>query len=347
MIDHSTVLRRRAFAIGLGVAASLASTQGAMALDGNLPAYEPGAITLDKQKPYIKADGAIRLGGAEHVNFVLEKFDAIFIAKHPGVHFAIETAGTTSAVPLLTHGTVLFGSMGRAINSIEKEAYKKIVGAEPVEIRVAHAANDTSQHLATSLAVYVNRANPLDKLTTKQIAKIFSVGNPGGDFSRWGQLGLDGDWKTQMIHPLGTPEYTGFGNYMQSDQLNGRPLSLQYESLSDTDAILKRLEGDASGIAVAAIGRETNQLKQIAISAGDGKPFTLGTPEDMQAGTYAYGRYLYFYLRKEPGKPLDPVAKDYLRLILSAEGQAIFASQDKGYIPLTPAEVRAELAKLD
>jgi len=345
MIAQSSSLKR-ACGLAAGALLSLVSFS-ALGLDANLPAYVPGDIRIDKEKKYIKSDGSIRLGGADHVNYVLEKFNAVFISKHPEARFTIETAGTTSAVPLLTHGTILFGSMGRAINSIEKEAYKKIVGTEPVEIRVAHAANDTSNHLATSLAIYVNRANPLEKLTTKQIAKIFSVGNPGGDYSRWGQLGLDGDWKTKLIHPLGTPEYTGFGNYMQSDQLSGRPLSLYYEHLSDTDAILKKLEGDASGIAVAAIGRETSNLKQIAISSGDGKPFTLGTPDDMAAGTYAYGRYLYFYLRREPGKPLDPVAKDYLRLILSAEGQGIFASQDKGYIPLTAAELRAELAKLD
>ncbi|MDE1146862.1 MAG: substrate-binding domain-containing protein [Azospirillaceae bacterium] len=296
---------------------------------------------------YLTADGAIRIGGAEHVRFIVERVNALYAKAHPGTRFQMESKGTTSAIPLLTYGVTLFGAMGREIDPLESASFAKTVGAPPLEIRVAHTSNDTSQHLATSLAVYVNRANPIDRLTTAQIARIFAQGNPGGDYSRWGQLGLDKDWKSRLIHPIGTPEYTGFGTYMQKYQLAGRPLAAGYEAYGDTDAILERLEQDPAGIAVAAIGRETPALKQVAVATDPNGPYTLGTPEEVTAGTYAYGRYLYFYLRREPGKPLDPVVKAYMRLVLSPEGQAIMASQAKGYIPLTAAEAKAELAKLD
>ncbi|MBV6753727.1 hypothetical protein KV580_25755 [Pseudomonas chlororaphis] len=89
------------------------------------------------------------------------------------------------------------------------------------------------------------------------------------------------------------------------------------------------------------------QSKAVAIVDPVTGAVTTGTPEEVQAGRYPYGRYLYFYLRKAPGKALDPLVLEYLRFVLSREGQAIIASQDKGYIPLTADEAATELAKLE
>jgi hypothetical protein len=119
---------------------------------------------------------------------------------------------------MLTFDRVLIGSMGRPIKPLETAGFKRVVGAEPVEIRAAHAANDTSQHLATSLAVYVHRDNPITQLTTKQVAQILSVGRQ-----------------------------------------------------------LKRLENEPGGITVAAIGRETALIKQVAIADAPEGPFIKGT----------------------------------------------------------------------
>ncbi|GBR54947.1 hypothetical protein AA106555_1873 [Neokomagataea thailandica NBRC 106555] len=187
----------------------------------------------------------------------------------------------------------------------------------------------------------------MTKITRAQLRQIMSVGNAQGDYSTWGQLGLKGEWKARSIHPYGTPEYTGFGHYMQSEQLEGRSLPPAYEYYGDTDHILRRLEADPAGIAVAALGRETPSLRQLAISEDEAGPYSLGSRDDVQNGRYVLGRYLYFYLNKPEGQPLDPLVKEYLTLVLSKEGQAIIAEQSKGYIPLTPAEARAEMAKLN
>jgi phosphate transport system substrate-binding protein len=313
----------------------------------SLPSYHPQPVRASVGHGYIQPDGSIALGGAEHVRYILERASTLFAKTHPKVHFTDIGKGTTSAIPLLTHDRILFGSMGRGIAPLEVKSYAKIVGEPPLEIRIAHTSDDTSQHLATSLAVYVNRANPLTQITTRQLAQMMTVGNPGGDFSRWGQLGLKKEWAARAIHPYGTPEFSGFGTYMQREQLAGRPLAPAYEQYGDTDDILSRLEADPAGIAVAALGRETPGLRQLAIARDENGPFSLGSREDVQAGQFPLGRYLLIYLRKQPGRPLDPLAKEYLRLLLSAQGQAIIASQAKGYIPLTPAEAQAERAKLD
>jgi len=102
----------------------------------------------------------------------------------------------------------------------------------------------------------------------------------------------------------------------------------------------------AAGITVAAIGRETPLIKQVAVSDTAEGPFIKGTAAEVQADKYPYGRYLYFYARREADGHIDPVAKDYLELLLSKEGQEIIASQADGYIPLNATEVAAERAKL-
>jgi phosphate transport system substrate-binding protein len=316
-------------------------------VDPALPAYAPATAKPLPGAPYVSADGAIRIGGAEHAKFVVERANALYAKTHPGVKLIDVSAGAETAIPNLTYNRILVGSMGRPIKLLEAAGFKSAFGSEPIEIKVAHAANDTSQKLATSLAVYVHRDNPIAQLTTKQIAKMLTIGNDSGDFSRWGQLGLTGNWTKRLIHPLGTPQYSGFGTWMMAHRLDGKPYSTRYEEYSSTDDLLKRLANEPGGITVAASGRETDKIKQVAVSDTPEGPFIKGTPAEIQAGKYPYARHLYFYARREANGKIDPVAADYLKLLLSKDGQQIFAAQANGYIPLNAADAASERAKLD
>lgn len=97
---------------------------------------------------------------------------------------------------------------------------------------------------------------------------------------------------------------------------------------------------------MAAIGLGNPPLRQLAIIGAYGKVST-GTPAKVTAGSSPYGRDLYFYVRRLPGQPVDPLVREYLPLVLSRDGQAIIVGQPKGYLPLTAAKARAELSKLD
>lgn len=344
------IVTTRACAASLALVV-LASAAPAIAetffVDPALPAYAPGTAKPPAGAPYVSADGAIRIGGAVHAKFAVERANALYAKTHPGARLVDISAGAETAIPNLTYNRILVGSMGRPIKLLEAAGFKSAFGSEPIEIKVANAANDTSQKLATSLAVYVHRDNPLTQLTTTQVAKMLTIGNNGGDFSRWGQLGLTGDWTRRLIHPLGTPQYSGFGTWMMANRLDGKPYNTRYEEYSSTDELLKRLENEPGGITVAAIGRATDKIKQVAVSEKPEGPFIKGTPAEIQANQYPYGRYLYFYARREANGKIDPVAADYLKLLLSKDGQQIFAAQANGYIPLSAADAAAERAKLD
>ena len=120
-----------------------------------------------------------------------------------------------------------------------------------------------------------------------------------------------------------------------------------YEQYSNTEEIIRRVGDDPAGIGFAAIGITDPKVKLIALTDKKDGEYSTGSPEDIVAGKYVFGRHLYFYVRREPGQPVDPVVKEYFRLILSREGQQIIAAEPNGYMPLTAAEAAAELAKLD
>jgi phosphate transport system substrate-binding protein len=315
--------------------------------DPAVPAYAPTNTKPPAGAAYLTQDGAIKIGGAEHTKYIIELTNALYEKTHPGAKLVDVSAGAETTIPLLTFGKIALGSSGRTAKVLEVAHFRAVTGADPIEIHVAHAANDTVQLLATSLAVYVHRDNPINQLTTEQVSKILSRGNPGGDFSRWGQLGLKGDWSKRLIHPLGTAEHSGFGSWMQAFRLGHRPYAAGYEEYSSTGELITRREQEPGGLTVAASGRETPLVKQVAVSEKPEGPFIKGTALEVQANKYPYARYLYFYVRREADGKIDPVAKDYMKLLLSKEGQAIVASKTNGYIPLSAAEAAAERAKLD
>ncbi|WP_331461860.1 PstS family phosphate ABC transporter substrate-binding protein [Roseibium limicola] len=315
--------------------------------DPLLKPYEPCTFEVPHDAAWMTCDGRARISGSEHGRWIIERACAAFCEIHPQIAFDIDLRGTPSAMAFLMNGQAMFSVMGREITPVETVPYTKLIGAPAMAVRVAHTAEETSQHLATSLAVYVHRDNPLERLDRTQISKIFSIGNPSGDYSRWSQLGLHGQWSNRLIHPIGTPEFTGFGTYMQAHLLNGRPLSPLYEHYVGTGAVLGRLAQDRAGVAVAALGCETADIRQVPVSMNPQAPTSLGSTGDVRSNSYLFGRFLYFYVPQKPSMPLDPVLREYLRFVLSAEGQAIIAAQPGGYIPLSQEEAAVERAKLD
>jgi len=64
-----------------------------------------------------------------------------------------------------------------------------------------------------------------------------------------------------------------------------------------------------------------------------------------QDRTYPLVRNIYVYFDRKPGAPLDPKLKEFLRFILSDEGQRIVAGA--GYLPLPAREIEKQRAKLN
>lgn len=326
--------------------AALSWSAAGAAVDPALPDYIPQTAAPPAGASYLAADGAVRIVGTEVVAEALERLDARFAELHPGTRFAPSLKGTSAAIPALTFGVTAFAPMGRHVIWVEKVPYSKIVGAEPLEIRVAHGAVSGGKK-ANVLGIFVNKSNPVDRLTTEQAARIFASGHPKGDLTQWSQLGAKGEMARYPIHTYGAGDDGGFGQYMLDYQFHGLRFRRGQERFADSAQIVKRVGEDAAGIGVAALGYATPDVKVVAIAPAEGAPYSSGSAADVGAGRYPYDRYVYFYVRREPGKPVDAFVKEYLRFVLSKEGQRLIAAEEGGYVPLNASEARAELAKLD
>jgi phosphate transport system substrate-binding protein len=324
----------------------VALAAAAMAVDPSLPSYQPQPVAVPKGAGYASPDGSVRIVGTEVLEEVIERLNARFVESHPGTKFAPSLKGTSAAMPALTHGVTAFAPMGRAVTWVENVPYAKIVGAAPVEIRVAHGSVAALKK-ANVLALFVNKSNPIERLTAEQAARIFAAGHAKGDLTQWGQLGVKGELGKQPIHTYGATDDGGFGQYMLDSQLGGLRFRRGHERLPDSAQIVNRVGEDSAGIGFAALSYVTPNVKVVAVAPKEGEPYSSGTAEDVGAGRYPYNRYVYFYVRRLPGQPIDPFVKEYLRFVLSKEGQTIIASETDGYVPLNARESAAELAKLD
>jgi phosphate transport system substrate-binding protein len=69
-----------------------------------------------------------------------------------------------------------------------------------------------------------------------------------------------------------------------------------------------------------------------------------GNPKNALSGKYPLARFLYVYVNKHPKKPLAPLEAEFVKLVLSKQGQQIVDKD--GYIPLPASEVKKIRAKL-
>ena len=69
-----------------------------------------------------------------------------------------------------------------------------------------------------------------------------------------------------------------------------------------------------------------------------------GSYEDVKSGKYPLNRFLFLYVNQAPGKPADPLVREFLKLIFSKEGQEVVLKD--GYLPLSAEVVKQELAKI-
>jgi len=335
----------------------------------DLPHYQPGQ----------RVSGTIRdfgfsLGG------MMPVWEEGFHKFQPDVQFDDKFPSGDVAIAGLVSGVADLGPQGRELVLTEYLAFYETFHYYPTNIMVMTGAYDVDG-MTCGLVIYVNKNNPLSKLTIKQLDGIFGSERVGAyhgikwtlqagraaseDIRTWGQLGLTGEWADKPIHTYGHAP-SGTTNFFQLKVLNGgdkwNPNYRGYvetgsKMIADDDKaqlggiqhmLADELAKDKYGIAWTVIpqARKVPQLKPLALAAKDGGPYVEPTKESFQNRTYPLTRSIYIYLNRPPGAPLDAKSKEFLRYILSREGQEAVEREGK-YLPLTAKAVREELKKLE
>jgi phosphate transport system substrate-binding protein len=317
---------------------------GALALAGVLAAPLPAraqAAQVDKSiKGYSKTSGVsgnLNAIGSDTLNNLMTLWAEAFKKQYPNVKVQIEGKGSSTAPPALIAGTAQLGPMSRLMKPEEIDSFEKQYGYKPTPIRVA----------VDGIAVFVNKDNPLDKLTMPQVDAIFSKTHKGGapdDITTWGQLGLTGDWATKPISLYGRNSASGTYGYFKEHALYKGDYKDTVKEQPGSAAVVQGITADKFAIGYSGIGYKTSDVKSLKLAAKDGGDFVADDAENVYSGKYPLSRFLYVYVNKAPGKGLSPLVREFLAFVLSSEGQEIVIKD--GYLPLLGQHVVEELPKL-
>ena len=287
-------------------------------------------VKVDPSIPsYAKATGVsgnIDSVGSDTMNNLMTFWCEGFSKFYPNVRCQIEGKGSSTAPPALIAGTSQFGPMSRMMKSKEIDAFEKETGYKPT-------AGPTS---IDALAVYVNKDNPIGCLSIKQVDAIFSKNRKcggGSDISIWGAAGLGGDWSGKPISVYGRNSASGTYGYFKKKALCKGDYKDTVKEQPGSSAVVQGITEDLQGIGYSGIGYKTSGVKAIEIAKTAEKGCFGPSLENIVGKKYPLGRYLYLYVNKKPNETLDPLRLEFLKYILSQEGQEIVIKD--GYLPLT------------
>lgn len=290
--------------------------------------------------PYERVSGIsgnLSSTGSDTLANLMTLWTEAFKKEYPNVNIQVQAAGSSTAPPALTEGTSNFGPMSRQMKDKEIEAFEARFGYKPTAIRVA----------VDALAVYVHKDNPIESLSIPQVDAIFSVTRrcgATGDLNNWGQMGLPGGWANRPTQLYGRNSVSGTYGYFKQVALCSGDFKNTVNEQPGSASVVQAVASSLNGIGYSGIGYITSGVKSVPIAEEDGAEAIPATAENVASGDYPLARYLYIYVNKKPDSPLPPLEQEFLKLVLSKEGQEIVAKD--GYIPVSARIAGREIRKL-
>jgi phosphate transport system substrate-binding protein len=339
------------FCLGLPLLTFSLALPGRAQLE-KVPVYTPQPLTMPTGKEYLSPAGEISIVGNDGMEGIVTRFNELFIKTHPDFKIRTVLRGSSTGIPGLTAGVSALAPLARDATSGELQGFQEMFGYAPLDVHIGYSGFGPRDNGKTPPALYMNAKNPLAGLSMEQIARIYTTGNAEGDVTTWGDLGLKGDWKDQFVNIYGL----GSGGVLEKIRaVNPKgSLSPNVQAMSNYDTILKLVADDPYSVGLTGWVKPDDEIKSkikvVPVAGAAGSAFVAPTYENVWAGKFPLSIPLRFYVNRAPGQPLDPFVKEYLRLALSREGQAIINDQkgsEEGYVPLSPDEIAAELAKLN
>jgi phosphate transport system substrate-binding protein len=295
---------------------------------------------LAEMKPYEKVDGVsgnLSSFGSDTMNNMMTYWTEGFRKMYPDVNIQVEGKGSGTAFPALIKGAAQLGPMSRDPKPTEQDDFESAFGYKATVLRTA----------LDSLAVYVNKDNPLNEITLEQLDAIFSKGRKRGyreDIATWGRLGLKGDWANRPIGMYGRNSASGTYGFYKEVTLKGGDYKDTVKELLGSASVVQAISRDRYAIGYSGIGYATSGIKKLKIAEKAGGKFIEASADNVYNDTYPLRRFLYVAINKPPGKSLSPLLREFCSFMFSREGQE--AVHKDGYFPVPKAVVEKELAKI-
>jgi len=289
-------------------------------IDASVPNYETVS----------GVSGNLNSIGSDTLNNLMTLWAEGFKKAYPNVNVQIEGKGSSTAPPALIEGTAQIGPMSRPMKAEEIDAFEKKFGYKPTEVNVA----------VDALAVFAHKDNPLKGMSMPQVDAIFSSTRKAGgaDITEWGQLGLS-DWKGRAISLFGRNSASGTYGFFQEHALAKGDFKPSVKEQPGSSAVVQGIGGDIYALGYSGIGYKTSGVRALPLSSENGGEFFEANYANALSGDYPMARFLIVYVNKKPGEPLDKLTLEFLKFVLSKEGQMIVEKDN--YFPM-PAELSAE-----
>lgn len=306
------------------------------------------------------APNTIRIWGTTALTRVISALEDGFSRRQPNVHFETHLMGTGTAMAGIYTGVADLAFMGRASTPKEIMAFEWVFQYKPAELEVMSGAL-TGEDRSRALAVFVHRDNPVSHLSLSQLDAILSCEPRRGLSSvrTWRELGIVGNWADKAIHVYTFDTETGTGRFLEHAVLDDnrkwawdrirefKDAERMHGSTENaSQQILRALARDRYGLAVATLGYPNRSLKTLALSSTSAGPFYEATRQTLVERKYPLTRSIFVYFNRAPGKPVDAKLAEFLRFILSDDGQEII-SREREFLPLPHAVVDQGLRKLE
>lgn len=309
---------KKVFAV-MGVASAALLAQGAQAqavkVDAGLPTYQKAAGVA----------GNFTSVGSDTLNNLMTLWAEEFKRLYPNVNIQIQGAGSSTAPPALTEGASNFGPMSRLMTAKEVEGFEKKHGYKPYAVPVAIDA----------LAVYVNKDNPIKGLSLQEIDAIMSVGRKCGaaeEATKWGQVGMNGEWSSRDIAMYGRNSVSGTYGYFKEIALCKGDFKRNVAEQPGSASVVQSVATQLNAIGYSGIGYKTSGVRALPLSKKAGQPFVEPDAKHAVDGSYPLARVLYVYVNKKPNQPLAPLEREFFKMVLSKQGQTVVVKD--GFVPM-------------
>ena len=332
---------------------------------------------LPSYQPRHKLTGTLRIWGNNYLRdgTLGEYWKTGFEKYHPGLKIEYNLPTGAIAVSALAAGVADIG-MNYKATLTDRLIFEQMFGYPVTEITAVTGSYNVYGWGPPGIVV-VHKDNPISKLSIKQLDGVFGSARRGGyegsvwhteyPYSRgpeenirtWGQLGLKGAWANKPIHVCGqnlsagavvqfsnkvlggslqfVENYQAFTNYIRADDKQMNTWSSQVQ---------KFIANDRYAMCAVSPLTLSTAMKELPIQPRKGGDYVLRTLETVRDNSYPLTHHGYLFVNKAPGKPLDPKVEEFLRYVLSREGQTEVQREGR-YLPLTGAIVARQLPKLD
>jgi phosphate transport system substrate-binding protein len=300
------------------------------------PALDPA---LPDFTPRLGADvhGTLRLMGSDVLPGLVHAWARGFTQRYPGVHviFGPPFEGSDAAKALLAGG-IDIAFVSRELKPTDVASFQEKYAYAPTSVPVSGGSWRQFGFL-DAVAIIVNPANPVRQLSLEQLDAAFSSSHLRGDRPAvsWGQLGATGEWASRPVHVYAIKPWNGFEEFVRQRVLNANGRRGQWRAGVHFDPVVfplaRRVAADPDAIGYTGLSFIDAAVKVLAV--GEGANAVSPTYTNVALARYPLSRLVYANLNRQPGKALPPLVQEFLRFILSRQGQQ--AVREEGiFLPL-------------